>query len=1310
MHCEQAEMLIPQYIFNELTAEESNQVTEHLKTCAACTQTCKELKEASGFLEAALKAPKEKKFSEEKRQQILAAFSELKPIVEPIALTETKNEIRKKPSFDFKTFFMSIAAIFLVLVGIAGISPMFQGVGDTRSDSDRNVTLGYYHLNEDEKNQNSEYAYSLEDTQKKLASKQEAVQNTEQSSADSNDRTTRSRIGRNSKPMSKAENSLRQEIIVSSKEKQTIPKNQNELGNRGIGFDDNVQDFNNNVVYDGIKPKTQNKAKWGEKPNNTPSSPSESSSEDHKQQIENIKLDSEWEKDTEINKSGVIMTRKKGMAPDLKQLEEGKYYIGPEMVAQTINNNLKANSYGEVDLDDLRHFEFNRNKKAVAPEEDFNTDGHIDKNVELQKFKAGIAANDRKHSDPIQLKSSGIDDDIDGAVNDGKSSVGAVAGKDINLSIHVEKERNNNPHGQNLKEALEGPSGAQEILEFRNFDEAKIVKNDLYADKDHPLESAGSVVHQGGSVIRNRDSNLAPLSKDQLGGVNLRKDKKSPASQQDKEIEALKAELASMQEKGVVDSEIINKLKSLVGTEQSSEFSVDKEAKSIPKKVPVLGDTTLQGNLFKPGKPKSADEMRKTIDQVKSNLTQEMPEANIENGKNQQKGATIADGVVVVEELGSSNKDTGTGAGFLSDVSRLESYDARGQVAKQNEKPVGTSMPKTRDELNNSEGLNSQLRSDLVKSNKMDNSIKKDENETKMETYSVLDLITPPRSFMGPDIQPGGHTKITRVDQFVAEKIELEENSLKDLIMANVAINSWGDAKGTSIEVFQGKLMVVNSEEVQKQVNEFLEKLRKEAKESSTSIAETELEHEEEIDVAPVKPEPKKIVVNPFVNTAADALSTFSIDTDSASYYVCRQSLSSGVIPQESMVRPEEFINAFDYNYCLTGNKTFAISTEYMQNPLNANTHILKVGIKGKVLGRDGRKPVHVVLVVDTSGSMAKKTRLPLVKKGIEKLVTNMHPGDHISLVTYSNDVTLNLEYTPIENIDKIQNAVEAIKTGGSTDLAKGVMVGYQIAANHFKKGAMNQVIICSDGVANVGHLEANKIIKRVEAFKKQGVSFTSIGFGLGDYNDQLLQKLALRGDGFYFFVNSEEDANRVFEREIGASFHIIAKDAKLQVAFKKNRVHRYRLIGYEARDVKDKDFRNNAVDGGEIISGKSVTAIYEIELAKAESAKEFQESLGTVTVRFQNIENNQWEEDTVAIAGKRQVVNQPKENPYFYLAYSVATFAEIMRKSPYVKPNAIDQIETYVKKISEELVLNDQVKDLLKNIQLYQKLTVKDK
>ena len=203
---------------------------------------------------------------------------------------------------------------------------------------------------------------------------------------------------------------------------------------------------------------------------------------------------------------------------------------------------------------------------------------------------------------------------------------------------------------------------------------------------------------------------------------------------------------------------------------------------------------------------------------------------------------------------------------------------------------------------------------------------------------------------------------------------------------------------------------------------------------------------------------------------------------------------------------------------------------------------------------------------------------------------------------------------------------------------------------------------------------------------------------------------MALRGDGFYFFVNSEEDANRVFEREIGASFHIIAKDAKLQVAFKKNRVHRYRLIGYEARDVKDKDFRNNAVDGGEIISGKSVTSIYEIELAKAESVKEFQESLGTVTVRFQNIENNQWEEDTVAIAGKSQVVNQPKDNPYFYLAYSVATFAEIMRKSPYVKPNAIDQIETYVKKISEELVLNDQVKDLLKNIQLYQKLTVKDK
>jgi Ca-activated chloride channel family protein len=414
-------------------------------------------------------------------------------------------------------------------------------------------------------------------------------------------------------------------------------------------------------------------------------------------------------------------------------------------------------------------------------------------------------------------------------------------------------------------------------------------------------------------------------------------------------------------------------------------------------------------------------------------------------------------------------------------------------------------------------------------------------------------------------------------------------------------------------------------------------------------------------------------------------------------------------VPHESVVRPEEFVNAFDYNYSLTGQKTFSIVTDCVKNPLNPNLHILKVGIKGKVLGRDGRKPVHVVLVVDTSGSMAKETRLPMVKKGIEQLVTNMQKGDRISLVTYGSEVMLNLEYSPIENLELIQKAVEELKTGGSTDLAKGVFVGYQIAATHFKKEFMNQVIICSDGVANVGHLEADRILKKVEVYKKQGISFTSIGFGSGDYNDQLLEKLALRGDGFYYYVNSEEDVNRVFAKEIGASFSVIAKDVKLQVAFKENRVTRYRLIGYEAREVKDKDFRNNAVDGGEIISGKSVTAIYELELAKAESAQAFLESLGTVTIRFQNIETNEWEEDAVAITGKIQNTVSVKENPYFYLGYCAATFAEIMRKSPYVKGTSIGKIEEYVKKVSEELELNNQVKDLLKNIQLYEKLRVKE-
>lgn len=1580
MHCEQAEMLIPQYIFNELTAEDAAQIAAHLTTCASCTQSCKELKEASSFLESALKAPNEKKFSEEKRQHILAAFSELKPIVEPIELAEAKKEIKQKPSFDFKTFFVSIAAIFLVLVGLAGIVPMMRYEGTTRSDGDRNVVFSIVTSNEEieeaidrpTRNRINNPADSAKPSSEGVIRRNESLNSknsfmkggkekeySPESGAHGGryyfSQSVKDEANGNAEPMIKSvgDSSLSSDVKVlgNSGLNYAISKvledaKQNELGNRALGSNDKVEDMEIIGIGGGTKPSQENlhttkitndsggiyspvtgkssrnlktppekpKAKWGEKPNNTPNSPKASSQNQEneplgevvnvvtsdpaeegevaakpmraseiiipeedsrwrpgddesngkeswyktypgnqaglkaqsfgevdindvskydftkqkgdKQLVENIKIDREFEKDSDVDRSGVVITRKKGLAPDLKQLEEGEYYIGPEITAGKEFKQKHQEKYGNVHGQYPNYPEYIENEKA-------------------EKIPIQIQRNDlieKENDQYFKITKKG---------KKGDSSTTVLTGDAI------------------LQGGTKTAVTAQTKDALENFPKVDFADDD-YFDGAASFDE-GYIQKTESKTSKEKKSELAPLSNDQLGGVSIWKDKKNIESQKDKEIEVLKAELATLQEKSNVDSEVIDKLKRLAGNEQSSEFSVAKETenkfdeqtaqgtevvisdtpqvgaelmgnigggggtsgirsgggkkkaaksgaqileemnqkndpssetakpRASERKVPILGDIPLKGELFRSNKPKpeeaksSADsknrgregkksgefkekkleekplkdseiskknkeidslkaeiasmqqqgsvdsaridqikrlvgkeidqkvtnsdgvvaeelgstynwvkeEKQKTIKQVRESLAQDISKAHADNESNNQSRVTIENGVVVVEELGNNKKETVSGAGYLSDVRKLDDYDIRGLTTKQNEVSKNKAVKEKSSENSKGEYV-IPFQSTVVYPedwNKLANI-----PETKMNTYSVLDLVEAPKDFAGPDIAPDGKVSVAESKKQVLTK-KVSEDNLKELIKHKIARDTWDEAKGTSIEVFQGKLIVNHTEEVQKQVEAFLEELKQKA-----AITEAEQAQEEVVDVVPVKPEPKKIVVNPFVNTSADALSTFSIDTDSASYYVCRQSLLSGVMPHESVVRPEEFINAFDYNYCLTGQKTFAINTDCMQNPFNSSTHILKVGIKGKVLGRDGRKPVHVVLVVDTSGSMAKESRLPMVKKGIEKLVTNMQPGDRVSLVTYGSDVTLNLEYTPVEDIDQIQNAVESLKTGGSTDLAKGVMVGYQIAATHFKKGAMNQVMICSDGVANVGHLEADKIIKKVEAYKKQGVSFTSIGFGSGDYNDQLLQKLALRGDGFYYYVNNEEDVKRVFEKEIGASFNVIAKDVKLQVAFKENRVLRYRLIGYEAREVKDKDFRNNAVDGGEIISGKSVTAIYELELAKAESGKEFQESLGTVTVRFQNVENNQWEEDAVAITGKIQMVASPKENPYFYLAYCAATFAEIMRKSPYVNPNAIGQIEDCVRRVSEELVLNDQVKDLLKSIQAYEKLMVKDK
>lgn len=438
--------------------------------------------------------------------------------------------------------------------------------------------------------------------------------------------------------------------------------------------------------------------------------------------------------------------------------------------------------------------------------------------------------------------------------------------------------------------------------------------------------------------------------------------------------------------------------------------------------------------------------------------------------------------------------------------------------------------------------------------------------------------------------------------------------------------------------------------------------------------------------------------VNPWVLTEKDHQSTFALDTDSASYTLCRNYIRAGYRPPAGAVRMEEFINAFDYHYPTADDQTFTVHAEAAPAPFAAagrHTVLLKVGVKGKVIGRDGRKPMHLIFVVDASGSMAREDRLPLVRYALGQLSMQLQEGDRVSLITYGTDAKLHLEAAPVDNPKKVINAINNIQPGGSTNLLQGIEKAYQIAGRHFKSGQVNRVILCSDGVANIGETDAQQMLARVDAYRKQGITFTAAGFGMGGLNDALLEELANKGDGNYLFVDTKAEAYRAFVTDMTATLQTIAKDAKIQVEFNPARVRRYRLVGYENRDIADKDFRNDSIDAGEVGSGQSATALYELELTGPIRSDERLPQLGTVYVRYKDVDTHAVEEISRLLSSNLVELRTPKSNPRFYLAASAGAFAELLRQSPHARDVNPTQVLRVLEEVAVALPLDKQVTEL---------------
>jgi Ca-activated chloride channel family protein len=444
----------------------------------------------------------------------------------------------------------------------------------------------------------------------------------------------------------------------------------------------------------------------------------------------------------------------------------------------------------------------------------------------------------------------------------------------------------------------------------------------------------------------------------------------------------------------------------------------------------------------------------------------------------------------------------------------------------------------------------------------------------------------------------------------------------------------------------------------------------------------------------PTGPRFKAFGVNPFVDAVKQAFSTFSIDVDTASYTLARNYAMRGWLPPAEAVRTEEFVNFFDYGYKPPVNKTFAVYTECAPSKFGHGLSLLKIGVKGKRLGREEQKPAALLFLIDTSGSMNQPDRLGLVRTSLKLLIDTMDPHDRVAILQYDSHARLVLEYTPVSERQRIRDALDALQCGGSTNLEEGMLRAYELAAAHFVEGAENRVMLLSDGVANLGNVAAEDILKRVEAYRRQGITCSVFGVGMGTYNDEMLEALANKGDGTYAFIDSEAEARRVLVDDLAATLNTIASDVKIQVEFNPRCVKQYRQLGYENRQLKKEDFRNDAIDAGEIGSGQSVTALYELELqGKADGP------IGTVRIRYRRADTHQVEEleQKILVSDIRRSFDDADVR--FRLAAAVAEYAEILRASPFAEGGSFEEVADVLRPVALDLTLDERVQELLRMV-----------
>ena len=425
------------------------------------------------------------------------------------------------------------------------------------------------------------------------------------------------------------------------------------------------------------------------------------------------------------------------------------------------------------------------------------------------------------------------------------------------------------------------------------------------------------------------------------------------------------------------------------------------------------------------------------------------------------------------------------------------------------------------------------------------------------------------------------------------------------------------------------------------------------------------------------------IAENNFKSVHSNPLSTFSIDVDAASYSNIRRFINSGQLPPTDAVRIEEMVNYFAYNYPQPDDKTpFAVYTETAPCPWSKEHRLAAVALQGKKIPAENLPPANLVFLIDVSGSMMDENKLPFVKKSLKLLVDQMREQDRVAITVYAGNAGLVLPSTSGASKEKIMRAVNGLEAGGSTAGGAGIKLAYKVAKENFNSEGNNRVILCTDGDFNVGVSSDGELVRMIEVERESGVFLSVLGFGMGNYKDSKMEKLADKGNGNYAYIDNLREAKKVFVNQFGGTLMTIAKDVKIQIEFNPAKVREYKLIGYENRILADEDFNNDKKDAGEMGSGHIVTALYEIvpsdapstgtsidklkyqETEKAKPSSDFSDEMMTVKVRYKEPQGSVSKLIAKPVKWNNTTIEDMSDNLKF--ASSVAEFGLILRNSSY--------------------------------------------